>query len=309
MQAVIDATKAYAGRTEIVIDYDHQSVFGAKDGVGGTAKAAGWIKELQARADGIWGRVEWTAAAEAAIKAGEYRYLSPVLMNDKTGKVRAIRNAALTNSPALEQLAQVAASTVDFAEHESVPLSIPPEKAPMSQNVPLASLAQLLGLDVAADAEAFSVKLGEAVGLAKSAGVLDQALKVAGIQASEKPDPAGFVPLAVFQDTLGQLNKLRQGVTKGEAERVVNGHINDGHLMPFMRDWAVELCTTNLPALEAFVAKVGPATSKVLEPQLGNRKPGEQSPNAPLTAAELAICTNMGLTPEEFVKSRRHPLG
>jgi hypothetical protein len=53
-------------------------------GVGGTAKAAGWIKELQVRDDGIFGRVEWTEAAAAAIKAGEYRYLSPVFFHDQS---------------------------------------------------------------------------------------------------------------------------------------------------------------------------------------------------------------------------------
>ncbi|RWE48621.1 MAG: hypothetical protein EOS24_34125, partial [Mesorhizobium sp.] len=94
MEQIVANTRQYAGSTDLAIDYDHQTVFGAIPGVGGKAPAAGWIKELQARDDGIFGRVEWTAAASAAIKAGEYRYLSPVFFHEKTtGRVLAIRMA------------------------------------------------------------------------------------------------------------------------------------------------------------------------------------------------------------------------
>lgn len=71
MQAIVDRTRRYHGTTDMMVDYDHQSLFGAKDGVGGRAPAAGWVRELEARSDGIYGRIEWTAAARAAITAGE----------------------------------------------------------------------------------------------------------------------------------------------------------------------------------------------------------------------------------------------
>ncbi|RUU11407.1 hypothetical protein EOD08_32045, partial [Mesorhizobium sp. M6A.T.Ca.TU.002.02.2.1] len=112
MEQIVANTRQYAGSTDLAIDYDHQTVFGAVPGVGGKAPAAGWIKELQARDDGIWGRVEWTAAASTAIKAGEYRYLSPVFFHEKTtGRVLAIRMAGLTNTPNLDLVA-VAASAL-----------------------------------------------------------------------------------------------------------------------------------------------------------------------------------------------------
>lgn len=110
MQAIIARTRQYHGTTDIVVDYDHQSVFGAKDGVGGTAKAAGWIKQLDVRSDGIWGRVEWTPAALEAIRAGEYRYLSPVIPHRKDGRIIIILNAALTNTPALDLTAAAASA-------------------------------------------------------------------------------------------------------------------------------------------------------------------------------------------------------
>ncbi|MBS3961624.1 MAG: hypothetical protein KGZ61_07325, partial [Sandarakinorhabdus sp.] len=109
--AVVEATRRKAGRTAIMIDYDHQSFYGAKDGVGGRAPAAGWIDpaSLSVDATGIWGTVEWTPAAGQRLKAREYRYLSPLFSYDeKTKIVSSILNAGLTNTPAIEALAAVA---------------------------------------------------------------------------------------------------------------------------------------------------------------------------------------------------------
>jgi phage I-like protein len=39
---------------DLVIDYEHQSLQGER------APAAGWIKDLEARPDGLWARVDWT---------------------------------------------------------------------------------------------------------------------------------------------------------------------------------------------------------------------------------------------------------
>ena len=42
---------------DLVIDYEHQSFQGER------APAAGWIKDLEARTDGLWAKVEWTRQA------------------------------------------------------------------------------------------------------------------------------------------------------------------------------------------------------------------------------------------------------
>ena len=45
--------------TQLDVDYDHKSQSG---------KAAGWIKDAQARSDGLYLQVEWTNTATEAIK-------------------------------------------------------------------------------------------------------------------------------------------------------------------------------------------------------------------------------------------------
>ncbi len=84
---------------DLVIDYEHQTLQGKR------APAAGWIKVLEAREDGLWGRVEWTAQAKEYLQEREYRYFSPVLRLDPdTRKPTVLLQVALTNVPAIKGL-------------------------------------------------------------------------------------------------------------------------------------------------------------------------------------------------------------
>ncbi|MBY0431223.1 MAG: phage protease, partial [Rhodospirillales bacterium] len=105
--AVIEASRRYAGRKLIAIDYDHQTDHAAKNGR--PAPAAGWIKGLQARPDGIWGMVDWTGRAAEHLRKREYRYLSPAFSHSPNGEVTCLLRAALTNNPNLELTALASA--------------------------------------------------------------------------------------------------------------------------------------------------------------------------------------------------------
>lgn len=50
------------------IDYDHKEYSG---------EAAGWVKQAEAKPDGLWLLVDWTQKAYEAIKSKAYRYFSP----------------------------------------------------------------------------------------------------------------------------------------------------------------------------------------------------------------------------------------
>ena len=70
---------------------------------GHAARAQGWIVELVARADGVWGRVEWTEAGKALLADRAYRAVSPALVSEgeRPAIVRRIARAALVNDPNL----------------------------------------------------------------------------------------------------------------------------------------------------------------------------------------------------------------
>jgi len=107
---IIAAVSALAG--DVVIDYEHQTLKASANGT--PAPAAGWFKALEWReGDGLYVTdARWTANAAAMLTAREYRYISPVFHYGQTdGRVLSIHSAAITNTPALDGLTDLAAAT------------------------------------------------------------------------------------------------------------------------------------------------------------------------------------------------------
>lgn len=104
-------TSTAARAEDTLIDYEHQSLNPTRPG---PAPAAGWFKRLEWReGDGLYVTdARWTDQARTMIEAGEYRYLSPTFTYDaNNGKVTRLVSVALTNMPALNGLADLAAAT------------------------------------------------------------------------------------------------------------------------------------------------------------------------------------------------------
>jgi phage I-like protein len=101
-QAVIAASMA---RGPLVLDENHATDHALKTGI--SAPAMGWVVELQAREDGIWGGVEWTPAGIERLAGRAYRGVSPVIATTKAGRILQVLRAALTNAPNLPQLSTI----------------------------------------------------------------------------------------------------------------------------------------------------------------------------------------------------------
>lgn len=248
MAAIVDRTLQRAGGTEIVVDYDHQTIFAAIPGVGGTARAAGWIKEFDIRDDGLWGRVEWTANAASAIRAGEYRYISPTFYAPKeTGKVLLLLSAALTNTPDLD-LAVVAASALLPTETETTDMK---------------SIAKALGLpEDASEAEiliAMNAVLSSNAALVAASGAAKPEDAIAAITtmrtSAGRVDPALYVPIAQVTAMQSDISALQATVATDKAETDVSQAIADGKIQPALKDWAIDLHKSNITAFNAFLAK------------------------------------------------------
>lgn len=68
--------------------------------------------------------VEWTERATQMIEGGEYKYISLVFAYDKkTGKVKRLLHAALTNNPALDGMDAVAASQYQLLNMEKLSMN------------------------------------------------------------------------------------------------------------------------------------------------------------------------------------------
>lgn len=89
---------------DMVIDYEHQTLGENK------APAAGWCTDLTIRDDGLYAKVKWTDEAAGYLKAGEYRYFSPVFYYDKKSRrINKLYNLALTNQPRMKDIQALAA--------------------------------------------------------------------------------------------------------------------------------------------------------------------------------------------------------
>ena len=319
LKAAIQRTLDRAGKTEVMVDYDHQSYFGVKDGVGGTAKAAGWIREWQVRDDGIWARVAWTDAAAAAIKANEYRYLSPLFTHDKHNNLGVILSVALTNTPAIDDVvAQAARATLenemdfmaklrkalgldDSAGEDAILAAIgkmaDPEKVKeesaeaMSQA--LAPIRKAAGLKVDADAEAIVAGV-KALADAKAAAASD---------AGAGGDDAITALTAELKTTAEELTALKGTIAKEKAEAFVDGAIKQGRVgVKPQRDRLVAMHVKDPAEAEALINDL---------PILGggntivpNNPPAKDKDGlVALTAEDRELCTQLGLDPKAYAKT------
>ncbi len=293
-------TQAYCGGMDLVVDYNHQTDFAAKDGVGGRAPAAGWIKpdSLVVIDGGVWGRVEWTPAAQAQVDAKEFRYLSPVYSHAKTGspkRVGWLMRAALVNSPNLE-LAAVAAQQPPEGKMDK-------EKLILALGLkPDATEADIEAAINAATGAADQLKaVAQAAGLKADAAGTEIVVAVQSAKAGGAPDPTKWVPAEQVVSLQTQLNELKGDRAKDKAEAAVDAAIKAGKLIPALRDWAIGAHAADPAKFETdFLAKA-PVVLRS-GPALTEQPEGDSSV---LTDGEKAICATMGWDEAAFLATKK----
>lgn len=301
--AVIDRFKQKA--TPRVVDYEHQTLL--KEENGQPAPAAGWFRELEWRdGQGLFGKVKLTARAAGYIANDEYLYFSPVfLYHPKTGDVLDVQMGALTNNPAIDDMQALslrAAATFGLTFEEDTPV-----------NPLLKAILAALGLaDTTSEEQAIaalSAHQSNQAALRKLLGLDDQATSDALIaactglkaKAATSPDPAQFVSVSVLDEVKGQVAaltaRLRERDEK-DTETLIAAALEDGRLLKPMESWARDLAKTNLAALTAYLDAAAPIAA--LSGSQTRGKEPELDAKTGLTADELAVCSAMRLTPEQF---------
>jgi phage I-like protein len=102
---------------QLDIDYAHKLDQAKGD------KAAGWIKDLQKRDDGLWALVEWTTEASTELADGQWKYMSAEYVDTYCTQKKepecwddVMLGAALTNRPYMKEL-----TPINFSEFFEVP--------------------------------------------------------------------------------------------------------------------------------------------------------------------------------------------
>ncbi len=312
-QQVITATRTYQAGADLPIDYDHQLVHAVKNGQ--PAIAGGWIKDLEARPDGLYGRVEWTAKAAQHLAAREYRYISPMFTHDKaSGEVLRVVGAGLVNMPNLE-IPAIASQN----QQEELPMDLVKILAALlglgadttqdqlvahcqKLQASMATAGQALGISstdpasLASAARAALDKMATALGQQPGATVEQLVTAAQSLATSAKtPDPAKFVPIEQLTTANQQLKQLQDQAVAAEVDAAIKA----GKVAPALKDWALGYASQDLQAFKTYVA----GTPAILPPgnQVPPGQPGDKA--AALSAEQLAICSQLGITEEAFLKS------
>lgn len=288
---------ASAATLPLPIDYDHAIDLAAPKGL--PAPASGWIKAVEARADGIWAQVEWTARAAAEIADKAYRYISPAFNHTATGEVTQVLRASLVNHPNLH-LTALAAAQPSGGDMEEL----------------LKALRAALGLPDTADRDAVlaaatgaqkdKLALAMAVAnLAKAAGLpettaADQVVTTLAARVSGQADPSQYVPMAQYTALATRLTTLETGLTEDKAVAAVDAAQAAGKIVPATRDHYLAMARANLTGFTALMA----ASPVVVSPGPivpGGKPPG--SSGAEFTAEDRSILALMGVDPEAAKKT------
>ncbi len=298
-EAIIAAS--FADQTKLQIDENHaQDLKSAK---GDPSPARGWITAMQARADGIWGKVEWTAAGRALVADKAYRAISPVVLHTRANQVMAILRASLVNVPnfknlvslnqeqPMDAMAQMAAA-LGLAEGASV------------EDI-LAAIKALKDKKPDGDAPALQAALQSAMSeIGVALGVAADAKPEAVVAAAQlaKGGKDSLVALQAQVTSLTtQLNSMQGDGKREAAERFIDKAIADRRAGVNAQNRAamISLHQSDPATAEALVNGMPmlTTTGTVQAPPVA--KDGVVS----LNAAQIAACAALGISEEDYKKS------
>ncbi|MGP8438262.1 phage protease [Paraburkholderia fungorum] len=274
---------------DLVIDYDHQTLRAEENGR--PAPAAGWITALEYEAGrGLWAAVNWTGAGSESVASREYRYLSPVFPFDPdTGAPLWLHSVALTNTPNLNQLGEIAAmasrllSLNSSQHHQSGDPSMDLKTLLVALNLPLETTEGTA-------LTALSAQSGKIRSLETECSEL-RALAF---------DPAKHIPLEEHQKIVGELTALKSAQDKATHEQLLQAALSDGRILqPNAAYWSQQ----PLAALQSFLKDAKPLAA-LTALQTGGNAPTGGTGAPTLSADEMAVCKSMGIAPEDFVRQR-----
>ncbi|MCX5497319.1 hypothetical protein OSH11_21660 [Kaistia dalseonensis] len=277
---------------KLAIDENHAIDLSAPEGR--PSPARGWIVAMEARGDGIWGRVEWTGAGSALMADQAYRGISPALVVEKaTNRVVAIARASLVNEPNLP---------LTSLHHRSQNMDL------------LAQLRAALGL--ASDAPEATVvaavtagqtaisthaaQLGDiaaAAGLAKDIKPAELVVQLQS-RAKDTTDVATLRTTVVALQT--QLDTVLQSAARTNAERVIDEAIKAGKVgLKPLRDHYI----ARHMADPAGVAKEIDAMVSIHSGGLTMSPRSGATGAEGLSADDLRTCELMGIDPVAYAKT------
>lgn len=277
-------------QTRYVIDYEHQTLKAGDNAQ--PAPAAGWFSRLEWREGvGLFALdVEWTERAKAMIEAKEYRYLSPVFVyNTKTGEVIEVLLAALTNTPNLDGMAEV-------AQRAAASFNLSSQGDLQVERTLLAALIAALGIAENTSEQDAVTAVAAMKAKADKLPEIETQLAAAKQQVA---DPGKFVSLETHNKVVEQVSALSTKLDTRDLDDVIDVAMSDGRLPAAEEDWARKFAKDHgIAALTESLSK-RQAIPALARQQTEGRRPQQQH-QGELSNEQLAVCKQLGLKPEDY---------
>ncbi|MFV0597976.1 phage protease [Shewanella sp.] len=310
---------------DLVIDYEHQTL--NKEQNGQPAPASGWfhIDDVQYRpGEGLFVKPRFTDNAIAHLNAKEYRYFSLVFGYDKvTGRPQFIHSAALTNRPGVDGMLPLAALSARLnAERSGLPAlatlnanALPHSTQPegLHVNPLLLKLLAALGIEVAEGSEPTEEQVNSALSriddLSKAALSADDLKQEVAALSAKSPtvDLTKYVPIATVNALREQLVALTAENGVLTVEQTVKAAIDEGKAFECERDYLTQLGNQSMAALTANIDARTPIAALTAKQTTTVPTPnkGKDTALAALTAEDLSVAEQMGLTPEQMAAGKK----
>jgi phage I-like protein len=288
--AVVAASRLERFDGELPIDENHATDI--RGAAGGSAPAFGWITAMEARADGIWGRVAWTAEGARLVAGRAYRGLSPVIAVDKaTGRVLRLLRASLTNVPNLRGLAALnMESPVTFIERLAARLGLP---ADAGEDRILAALPDPAGT---AEAQAALGEIGTALGVNSA----EAAVVLAAAHAAATARETLAATQAELAEARVRLAAAEAAQARRHSEAWIEAEIARGrYVRPDQRQVLVEMHMAD-PAKAATVLAGYPSVAPATPPGTARGTPKAGAPA--LTELHREAARRLGVSEEAVAK-------
>jgi phage I-like protein len=281
---VIAATRQ---RGKIALDENHSTQRATASGAASPARA--WISEYQIRDDGIWGKPDWNPSGIALMTDKSYKNISPVYRYDKDGNVLYLISAALTNDPGLLQLTALHSHNGNNMEKDAI--------------------CTALGIaPTVADAEVLTALQTAVKASSDNATALQTAqAEVTRLTGELTTLKTTSVPMSKVVELETNLTTLQTSIAKEKAIAFVDSAIKAGKPIGASRDNFIALHTADAAGTEAMVGKM----PSINAAGAGGRHialqdaAGAGDDTVEMTAADMAVCSKMGISKETFMKNKK----
>lgn len=284
-------------KNSLVIDYEHQTFLTKTNGQ--PAPAAGWFDKFTWKEGvGLFASVRWTDRAKQMIDNKEYAYFSPSIQYDASGQIVGLLPSAITNFPAIDGMAELFSAVANFQTEQE-----PPMKHAQLLVACLAAIGMAESADEAAAMTAFTALKAKADGAdAATTELATLKTEVATLKTNTKPDPSKFVSVEAFEAVKTELATLTASAQGREIEDLIAPALADGRILPAQEKWARELGASNIAQLKTYIDTAKPIAA-LGGSQTGGKQPTGTDGKPVVSDTQLALCKQLGITPEDYSKS------